>query len=336
MRTLFIFICLLTISCFIMGVDNTVKKICQFSELANPSQIAIGHNQIYFADGTTIYIYSLDKYKLLKKFGRDGEGPEEFKSRPNLPIRIILKEDCFYVSSLNKISKYKINGDYINEFKYRAGINTTSPINNNYVAKGFLAIKDVAYYTVNIYDREFRIIKELYKERIDPRNKINPIDATGPEILVFKDKIYINTTRNRNCFKIFNQAGKLINNIVKISPPIPLTEKIKENFNHFYQTDPKLKRIYEQIKSQVVFPKTLPLFRYILADQNNLIAISYPDANKKRRIYVFDLNGKLIKKIDSPLVSTNVEEVPPFTLYKGQLYQVGENDEIWELHKYEL
>lgn len=327
---------LLVLSVFLLSGVIFSKIVSQFPELANPSQVVIGHNQIYFADGTTVYIYSFDKLKLMKKFGRDGEGPGEFKTRPNRPIRIILKKDWFYVSSLNKISKYKINGDFIKEYKYKARIQATFPMGDNYVAKGFIAEKNVFYFTINIYDNQFKIIKELYRERMDPRNKMNAIDATGPEILVSIDRIFINTTRNRNCFDIFNSDGKLLHSIKNISPPIPLTEKIKNNFVHYLKTDPKFKRIYERLKDRLVYPEFLPLIRYILADDNNLIALSYPGANKRRSLYLFDLNGKQKKKIDSPLVSPNVEDVLPFALYKGQLYQIVDNDDEWELHKFDI
>ncbi len=327
---------LLVLSVFLLSGVILSKKVGQFSELANPSQVAIGHNQIYFADGTTVYIYSFDKHELIKKFGRNGEGPEEFKTRPNRPIRIILRKDCFYVTSLNKISKYKINGDFIKEAKSRVPLTYTYPLGDNYVAKGFIAEKDIFYFTINIYDSQFKIIKELYRERMDPRNKMNAIDATGPEILVYMDKIFINTTRNRNCFDIFNSDGKLLYSIKNISPPIPLTEKIKNNFVHYLKTDPKFKRIYERLKDRLVYPEFLPMIRYILADNNNLVALSYPGAKKKRSLYIFDLNGKQIKKIDSPLVSPNVEEVLPFTFYKEQLYQIVDNDDEWELHRFDI
>ena len=326
----------LLFSVFLLNGVIQSKIIGQFPELANPSQMAIGHNQIYFADGTKVYIYSFDKHELIRKFGKGGEGPGEFITRPNRPVRIILKKDHFFVYGLNKISKYKINGDYIKEFKYKVRVNAIFPFGDNYVAKGFIVRKKILYYVVNIYDSKFKTIKELYREKMDPRDKMNAIDGTGPEILFSKNRIYINTTRNRNCIEIFNSEGKMLNRIKDISPLIPLTEKDKNNFIHYIKTDPKYKRLYKRLKDRLVYPQFLPLFRYILADNNNLAALTYPDADKKRSLYLFDLNGKQIKKIDSPLVSPNVEEVMPFTLFNKKLYQIVDNDEEWELHQYDI
>ena len=313
------------------------EKIGDLPELANPSQLIIGDGHIYVADGASVYIYSFDKLKLIRKFGREGEGPGEFATRPNQPIQIIPGKKCIHIASLNKISQYGTRGDLIKENKYKARIVYTWPLGDRYVAKGATAVKDQFYFTVNIYDSQFKPLKELYREKMDPRHRINAIDATGPELLVHRNRIVINTTRNRNGFDIFDSAGKRLYRIENISHPIPMTSKIKGNYIHFLKNDPKFKRIYERLKSRLFYPDFMPLFRYIQADGDWMVGVSYPDADLKRQIFLFDTNGKQIKKMASPLVSPNVEEVYPFRLFRNQLYQLVENEEgEWELRRFVL
>ena len=57
-------------------------------EIFNPSSIKVDDQNIYIAQGENIFIYSAKDFKLIKKFGRLGEGPQEFKKpiAPWLPI----------------------------------------------------------------------------------------------------------------------------------------------------------------------------------------------------------------------------------------------------------
>ncbi len=81
------------------------SKIVSLPEIFEPSSIVVDSNQIYIVEGTTIYIYSLEDFNLKKKFGRKGEGPQEFKDDI---ISIEVKSDYILVNSLNKVSFFKM------------------------------------------------------------------------------------------------------------------------------------------------------------------------------------------------------------------------------------
>ena len=47
-------------------------------ELIEPNSIALDHRNIYIPDGTGIYIYDRKDFRLKKRIGKKGEGPQEF------------------------------------------------------------------------------------------------------------------------------------------------------------------------------------------------------------------------------------------------------------------
>jgi len=49
-------------------------------DLFRPELIRVDQNQIYITEGPRVYIYSLDDFKLIGKFGAKGEGPQEFNT----------------------------------------------------------------------------------------------------------------------------------------------------------------------------------------------------------------------------------------------------------------
>jgi hypothetical protein len=51
------------------------EKPVALSDLVNPKTITIEGNQIYITELDSIFLYSLNDFKLQKKFGGKGEGP---------------------------------------------------------------------------------------------------------------------------------------------------------------------------------------------------------------------------------------------------------------------
>ena len=54
-------------------------RVIPFPELLSPELIRVDENKIYITEKANIYIYSKKDFKLVKKFGKKGAGPEEFK-----------------------------------------------------------------------------------------------------------------------------------------------------------------------------------------------------------------------------------------------------------------
>ena len=81
-------------------------RIVHLEEILKPVTINLDKDQIYITEGASIYIYSLKDFKFVKKFGKEGEGPHEFKIIPQLPLIINVQTDKLLVNSLGKISRF--------------------------------------------------------------------------------------------------------------------------------------------------------------------------------------------------------------------------------------
>ncbi len=75
MKKIFVFLFLLLLTSVVY-----TEKISILKELLQPDGMAIGNGRIYVTEKTSIYIYSLKDFNLIKKFGEKGEGPNEFRS----------------------------------------------------------------------------------------------------------------------------------------------------------------------------------------------------------------------------------------------------------------
>jgi hypothetical protein len=63
----------------LMLLHLQAKKVAAFAEFGQPASFNIGNGYIYVQEKTTIFVYDLKNYQLVTKFGKEGEGPGEFK-----------------------------------------------------------------------------------------------------------------------------------------------------------------------------------------------------------------------------------------------------------------
>ena len=104
------------------------NQIFKIPEAFKPTQLYVTNDRMYIVDGFTILIYSLKDFKLIKKFGEEGEGPREFK---NAIYWIYFRGEQMIVNSMAKISYFSPEGEFIKEkreapysdnFRYRERI----------------------------------------------------------------------------------------------------------------------------------------------------------------------------------------------------------------------
>lgn len=316
------------------------EKIARMENLVNPNQFVVKDDRMFVADGVTVSIYSFPDLSLIRQFGREGEGPGEFVVRGNLPLQIRRMNNDLYVSSLNKITRYSSKGDLISEYRSQTRDLIILPFGQGFVGKGIFMTDKGIRFCIRMYDQKFSLINELYCEEteMDPRRgrSYNPIDATGPDLIVVNGRLVLSVNAYRDAIKIFSTDGKLVGSSAPLAPLIPLSQRIQDDYIHYLKTDPVFKPIYERTKQFMVFPPYLPLIRYFATDGERLMALSYGDERGNRELYLFRENGTLIQKMNSPLIACNVDEVYPFTLSGKMLYQLVDGDEQWELHRFSI
>jgi hypothetical protein len=108
MKTLCLFLLIVLFSTF--GFPGTHIL---FPDPRNPEKIFVDGNRLYITEFPTVYIYSLPGFRLIKKFGRSGEGPQEFKRQ----IHLTVQPGYIMVQSIGKVSFFTRDGDAGEEFK---------------------------------------------------------------------------------------------------------------------------------------------------------------------------------------------------------------------------
>jgi hypothetical protein len=322
-------------------------------EVMKPAMIVVQGDRLYVSEGCNFFIYSLDDLKLLKKFGKKGEGPGELLELPFFPNKITVLEDQLFVTGIGKAIAFSKEGKFINEFRTHQLVFQMFPVGKNFVAKemGPAADKKSRDLVVTIYNPEMKKIKELYRQRWvsqgqPPRMEVDMI-LDFASVAIADDKIFVEKSPEGFIISVYDSNGNPLYEIKKEYEKREVTSADKEKAEKKLQEDPSVKNDLKDIggwkefkrMSTFNYPDYFPPIKDIEISGDRLYVMTFNEKNGKDEYIVMDLKGKVIKKIFIPgfLEGSVLGQISGSKLYsisKGNLYYLLENedDEEWELY----
>jgi hypothetical protein len=337
--------------CFLLMVTRipVFPLLIELPEIINPDSITVDKDHIYITDFPSVYIYSLKDYRLIKKFGRIGEGPKEWLKYTLLSLH----DNYLVISDQNKMLFFSKTGDYIKEIKARSTIYWGGrPTANGFIAKGRTTESDFQYDTIWLYDQNLVRTKEIYRAPFfwqykKSSDKCNAIEVGGIQFQVYQD--YILVRKNPDfTIDVLDQYGEKLYTIQLPYSRLPFPDSIKKQYHQYFQTVPPWKRLYQQVAKQIYFPSHLPVIQSFVAADNKIYVLTYETHDNQSKFIILDLKGKKLKEVwlffhqsDLWFHHSLTQWVgrgchhPTFTIKNDTLYHlvVGENkdDEQWEL-----
>jgi hypothetical protein len=334
MKKIILIIILLIIASLVLGA-----KVVPLPGLLKPYQVRVDESKIYIVEGATIYIYPLKDFSLLKKFGKKGEGPQEFIIPPPGGVDIVVQPDFLLVSSMGKLSYFTKEGQFKKEIKVTAFMQSGFfPIGKSLVGIGMKQEDNIIYTTINIFDADLKKGREVsrFKSPLQP-GKVDFVTASRrPLLSTFENKIFYGGQDGE--IYVFDVSGKKLSFISHEYEKIKLSDEHKKRYIDFFKIDPRFKRGWERFRDQLQFPAYLPVIRDLIVSDGKIYVLTYKEKEKKREFYISGIEGKGLKKTMLTLPEMNPLELYPYTISNNKLYQIIENDdsEEWELHITEI
>ena len=323
---------------FTSSVSVFATKIVPLQELRKPETIAVENSQIYITESASIYIYSLKDFRLIKKFGQAGEGPEEFKVHSVAGVRICVQPDHIFVKSIGKVSFFTPAGKYIKEKKNVSAGRWVQPLGNRFVGHGRTKEGDNVYLTIHFYDSNLKRGKEIYKikhwfqgKRIDPilHGRFRLARRGNPIFYVHDNRIFIEGEDGE--VHVFDHNGKKFFCIHQKYETLKVTENHKKEVVNFFEL---IQSALLRHKHRFEYPDYFPIMRFFNVADGNVYIIPYKKKDGKSEFHVFNRDGKFVEKVLVPLAEENIFEFYPYTIYDGKVFQLIDNFETeeWELH----
>ncbi len=312
----------------VLGGTVFAEKLATLTGIMKPESISIDDRQIYIMENRTFFIYSLQDFKLKKKFGKPGEGPQEFKGT----VHLVPLADRLLVNSAGKISYFTKEGDFIKEMKSPSGFSSTRfyPLDNGFVGRGSMQEQGIRYVTINFFDKHLKKGKELYRMKAIMQifGKIEMLKQ--PFIYqTYNNKVYV-AGKQGFIIDVLDYTGKLLFSINQKYEKRKFTgddeKKARDALRLLY------KQQYEELKHRLAFPDYFPEIGDFQVTDNKIYVATWKVENDSNEWFIFDLQGKLLKRLFVPMVFLMPLEPYPYTVKDGKLYQLIETeDEIWEL-----
>jgi hypothetical protein len=313
-----------------------MKKLASFPDILKPGMIIVRGGRLFVTEGATVSIYSMKDFTLIKKFGKPGEGPQEFKlDQFGGQLIIDVLPQYILVNSLGKLSYFTLNGDFIKEKRNPAAF-YIQPIDENYVGMSTtFGEGNTRFRTVNLYDPDLKEIREIYRQE----HEIQVQKGKGIHLLkkafvyyVVEDKIFI-SGKEGFVVDIYDEQGKLLRTIErKDYKKRKVTDAEKAEIHRILKR--QYKELYEYFKNTIIIAPHFPVIASIFVRDKRVYVLTNNEVDQMWEMFLYDLEGVFIKTLFVPMLKRDLLIPFPTDIRNGNVYQLIENDEdeMWELH----
>lgn len=331
-----VFIFLLSL-CFSYGF---AKKLAALPQLNNPISIEIDENELYVLDEVVVHVYSLKDYRLLRKFGKKGEGKGELMPNTEVPLVMNIANGNVFLSSQIKMIRFSKKGEIIKERRIPFSFQTI-PFGKNYVSIKISTRHAVNSFNVILYDPDFNQLKVLYSRERIPRSRRGKL-SLPPELIIVRsseDKLFVFDQKKGFVIDTFDLQGNRVNHIKMDYRRIKMTEFFKRAAEAWFRAQPSFHMATEELREMIYFPDYLPMMRNFIIKNKKLYIRTYNTRGNSSEFIVLDGNGLLIKQTFLPdyekspvqLNSSNI-----FTFFNERYYHLAEGESGWEIHVEEI
>jgi len=321
----------------ITGVPFLQGEIYELPDLEDPHLFTIDKDDIYISERSRVYIYKYPD-KLVRVFGKKGEGPGEFREFFDQGLTITPFKGDLCIDSNGRVSYFKKDGTFIKEIKTGSG-HVYTPVGNNFVAIRWGVIDNFSYNRIILKSRDMKMIKVLQKKKnwYQEGKDINPVDVRNPRYTVMNDRIYAEAPDGG--IHIFDASGNLLGIAKKDYTEVKVLEKDKEMYHEYYRIHKYYRERYHQLKHLIKFPKNYPPVKFFDSADGLLYVMTHVRKSGKNEIYIYDGEGKFQRKVFVKMRDINKQEVyPRIRIANNRIYQLldDQDEETWQLHVTEI
>ena len=324
--------------CFSPGFS---KKLAVLPQLTSPIMIEISGDELYVLEEAEVYVYSLKDYRLLRKFGKKGEGPGQLMPNTEVPLAMNIVDGTVYLNSQIKMVNYSKEGKFLAEQRIPFSFQTV-PFGKNYASIKISARHNVQTFIATLLDPGFNNLEHLYsRERISrsQRGKL----SLPPEIIIIRSsgsKLFLFDQQSKGLvINVFDHQGKQLKPIKLDYQRIKTDESFKKDAVAWFKAQPSFRMAAEELREMIYFPDYLPVIRNFLAGKQRLYIQTYKTQNHLSEFLILDFEGRLIKQTYLPGFANSPLQFNcsnTFIFPDDKYYYLEEHERGWEINMEEL
>jgi hypothetical protein len=321
-------------------ISGFAERLAILPKLARPARIEIDGDELYVIEGVETFIFSLKDYRLLRRFGREGQGPGELMPHPERGILVEIANGNVFLNSYNKVACYSKSGALIGEKLFPFYLLQFVPCGENYVGVKFAPGNEGnRMINVCLYNSEFSEVRMIHSSRRTNPFKTRRVEIPPPHLFVrtYGKRIFVLDKVKGFHLDIFDVDGNPIKAIDLEWERVKVTRSFKKDVILWFRTQPHLRTV-SGIEEMIEFPDYLPPVRNFFVDSGKIYVQTYKRKNDLSEFVILDFKGKVLERIFLPGGSREAVQVDPNSTYtiKGNAYyylKECEKTEEWELHR---
>lgn len=296
-------------------------------DLVKPSWLRVDNRYIYVSDRHSVFIYDRASFGLVKKIGKRGEGPGEFKSYP----KILFKGSQLVLADAFKLIEFSADLTLIKETNFRSFTDRIIPVEDNWVLKTARMIDKISYNEFALYDDKFKKLKVLAKPLV-PKWESRTLIMPHTVARSWKGRIYIAQPEKGFYIEVFDNNGRRLFHIEKQIKKV----KFEEKHRKLYEDGILLfvgRRLFDKSKARGVFKKPMgefvPDINSFWVTDDRLYVKTFDITQTTEKYIIMDLKGITIKKTFLPKAYREL-----LAFHNNIFYYLEDNEiiESWELH----
>jgi hypothetical protein len=321
----------------ILTVLAAAARVAVFPDILKPDSITVDNGQFIITEGASISLFSLRDFSLQKKFGNQGEGPQEFKVTSYGLTGLVLdvQPRVLLVSSVGKLSLFTREGKFIKEMKASHNFfgSRFLALGQQYVGLGSNMEGNINYMTVNIYDGKLNKVKEICRWESPYRLGAGTRVFTEPYVFCTSGDKILTTNGTEFTIDVYDSHGENPYTIKQEYKKLKISRDTEKAVINYFKTNPATKNVFQYMQP-IIFPDYLPAIRNFMVTDKKVYVLTFKRQGNKSEFYIFDLEGKLLNHVFLPLKEQTPLTYFPYYIKDGKLYQLVENEEEeeWELY----
>jgi hypothetical protein len=354
----FLLICLINLA---IGAEGDAQpndvQIIPLPDLLEPIAIEVTETSIYIPEKSVISVYSRRDFHLEQRFGKQGEGPGEFR----YPPYVTAYPGFLLINNSSKLMFYSRQGEFIKEVKLPFSYNYWAwPLlvaGENYVGIPLeITEKREILHVCRIYDAAFEPIKVLADRIVPSIPPPPPVPRPGarsvripkqdyqaaPDCIscfVIGETIYLADTRQGFHIGVLDQKGKPLHIIDKPHKSRKVSSRYKRAFMEKLESLPQWDRMKDIFN--VRFKEIFPAFFSIKSDGERIYVVTYAEKESRYEIITMDLKGhELSRSFSFPIkpFARVFSDFPAidnaYDIHVGKLYYLTYDDptDVYQLN----
>jgi len=131
--------------------------------------------------------------------------------------------------------------------------------------------------------------------------------------------------------EFFDASGKKTRSVNKAYERLPISAAHKQQITDIWRLGPRTRKYWDAVQSIIKVPNTYPPISIVVCDDNHILVQTYNRREDGTEFFVFDKTGKEVKHLFLPLRYADFLQPYVYTFAAGNLFQLAEKNEEWEL-----